>query len=289
MEKAQKNFYTIWCYVYCVLTTLLVASIVIEQGYVNKSMALIAIFAFFAGSIWLIVSVFRVVKAFILKSRRKKSVYQTVATIVVGLISIGLVSYVWWSYGSKSIDIHDTSYSYESAVANQEQQIQTYQNPEVIGVLKSVGPKIDYSELNLLYHDEDILPENSKSIYNNERVYGLYSEYNGSFGLTKFLSIRRGVDLYVVKSTVAHEFLHYAWYKDNLDSDTGLVQGLNNLFNDSQNLRSRMSDYISQNAVSPTEIFSIACTELPDGELQGIAAYCNKYIDTSTLMAQYNI
>lgn len=81
--------------------------------------------------------------------------------------------------------------------------------------------------------------------------------------------------------TFAHEYLHYVWFRDELEKDQRLVNELTSFYHRSSSLKIIMSEYPTK---APTEFFSYGCT---DWQSQSLTKYilqkCNQYIDRSKL------
>lgn len=95
----------------------------------------------------------------------------------------------------------------------------------------------------------------------------------------KAITVKRSSTRDTQKTMLAHEYLHYVWYRDDLEKDTRLTSELTNFYNNSSDLKERMAKYTPQ-MTKPTEFFSYGCTEWSDGYLTPyIVEQCNKYID----------
>lgn len=87
------------------------------------------------------------------------------------------------------------------------------------------------------------------------------------------------------KTILAHEYLHYVWYRDRLEEDRRLIGDLATFYSSSLDLQEIMSTYKTK---KPTEFFSYGCTEWSDRRLSSyILEKCNQYIDRSKLSMNY--
>lgn len=99
----------------------------------------------------------------------------------------------------------------------------------------------------------------------------------------KAITVKSGVPLSNQHVILAHEYLHYVWYRDKLDQDIKLVGELTTFYKNSHDLQFRMKDYTSD-MTKPTEFFSFGCTEFTNRHLTPyIVDKCNQYIDRSKL------
>ena len=151
----------------------------------------------------------------------------------------------------------------------------TYQNPVLLAILQEIQPKSGYNDLSLKWTDDPITDcgwVESAGCYVGE-------------GNSHTIYILNNSPEKTVKNTMAHEYLHYVWYKENLESKGNLVSLLENFYASSPTLRQRIDPYYTKdgNALEATEIFSYSCTEINDGSLGEIATWCNKYIDTQSV------
>lgn len=103
----------------------------------------------------------------------------------------------------------------------------------------------------------------------------------------KAITVKSGVPLSNQHVILAHEYLHYVWYRDKLDQDIKLVGELTTFYKNSHDLQFRMKDYTSD-MTKPTEFFSFGCTEFTNRHLTPyIVDKCNQYIDRSKLRMFY--
>lgn len=120
-------------------------------------------------------------------------------------------------------------------------------------------------------------------------VHGTYS--NGLYGDPDGRTIRvaRNLSDSAKRTTLAHEYLHYIWHNSAaLQNDMKLEQKLLNMYDITPWLRNRMSPYRSNQMVSRTELFSIACTEISDGNIDTyVRQQCDKWIHRSELEMRY--
>jgi len=106
---------------------------------------------------------------------------------------------------------------------------------------------------------------------------GQYDNYK------KAITVKSDTHLDDQHTTLAHEYLHYVWYRDKLDKDTRLVSELTTFYRSNHDLQFRMKDY-APDLTKPTEFFSFGCTEFTNRHLTPyIVDKCNQYIDRSKL------
>lgn len=91
---------------------------------------------------------------------------------------------------------------------------------------------------------------------------------------------------------MAHEYLHYIWFKHNLDKDRHLTSQLIAFYGNNPSFQQRINGqhnrYVDSGGLQPTEFFSYGCTEVSNAKLGPyIAAKCNEYINTDSLPALY--
>lgn len=90
-----------------------------------------------------------------------------------------------------------------------------------------------------------------------------------------------------IKETLAHEYLHFVWFEHEtlLSNDNQLQTELIKLFLNNNNFHNWIdANYIKKNKYHPSELFSIACTELKDDQLEPYTlSQCNKWVDRSKL------
>lgn len=153
------------------------------------------------------------------------------------------------------------------------------QDPEILQLLDQIGAEGDFANLNMRWSD-DMLTECKWA-----DAGGCYK----SDGTVHELVMRRDIDRSFMKVAAAHEFLHYMWYKNDLDKDTRLTSYLIDFYGKNPSFQRRITThYVDSGALKPSEFFSYGCTEVSDARLGTyIAAKCNEYIDTSKLPAMY--
>lgn len=233
------------------------------------------------GICWFFKAFTQFIIALIKKKRRKESFYSVlrVASIglMTGILSAGVLFYRLTEISARVPTVIRGS-DFSASGFNPSDSV--YHDPAVVGILNDINPRAGYSDLSVLFHDDSRLDINTRNTYIDSDARGIYDGHS--------ISVRRDIPVDQQKRTIAHEYLHYIWYKNNLDSNSDLVRKLNNILGNSYNLRIRMQPYFERSAVSPTEIFSIVCTELPDEQIAEVLQDCNKYIDTKTISAQYN-
>ena len=145
-----------------------------------------------------------------------------------------------------------------------------HKDPELIKLAKQAGIKQDltYEPVSMYYVD---------SYDDSVWTQGRYINYKKAITILK-----NSVDQF---TTISHEYLHYVWYRDNLESDKRLVDELTGFYRRSRELQDRMSSYQEK---EPTEFFSYGCTEWSDRYLTPyIVSQCNKYITRSVLRMTY--
>lgn len=145
-----------------------------------------------------------------------------------------------------------------------------HKDPELVKLAKQAGIKQDltYEPVSMYYVDS----------YDDS----LWTQ--GEFSLfQKAITLKRGAVFPF--TTISHEYLHYVWYRDNLESDKQLVDELTGFYRRSRELQDRMANYQEK---EPTEFFSYGCTEWSDRYLTPyIVSQCNKYITRSVLRMTY--
>ena len=145
-----------------------------------------------------------------------------------------------------------------------------HKDPELIKLAKQAGIKQDltYEPVSMYYVD---------SYDDSLWTQGRYINYKKAITILK-----NSVDQF---TTISHEYLHYVWYRDNLESDERLVDELTGFYHRSRELQDRMANYQEK---EPTEFFSYGCTEWSDRYLTPyIVSQCNKYITRSALRMTY--
>ncbi len=233
---------------------------------VNVWLLLLSLIAGFAAFIWSIVDAAKSEKKYL--GRR---IAFTLFIPVIGVFSLFASSYLFIG-GPAATDTVATATQQVNAVT---------QDAEIVAILKSVGAKGDYSDLNINWTTGDMTEACGWA-----QATGCYKG-NGS---TKTLTLRKGnYNAEQLKTIVAHEYLHYVWYKHSLDQDTKLTSLLIDFYAKNPPFQNRVSShYVDSGGLKPTEFFSYGCTEIQDQRLGSyIASKCNEYIDTSTLTAQY--
>lgn len=144
------------------------------------------------------------------------------------------------------------------------------QDPTILQTLKSVGAK-DYSTLSMSIHDGTVCGNDY---------------FEGCYGNSEII-MRKGHESN--KTIVAHEYLHYMWFKNQLDKDRQLVSDLISFYSKTPEFQNRIpKHYTDSGGLLPTELFSYACTEIQDSRLTPyIVQKCNEYIDRSTLQMKF--
>lgn len=208
------------------------------------------------------------------KGRRAKRVIFTITIPFYGFGAILLGSLLFTN------GLSQPATNADAAVGGQVQANSVVQDPEIVSLLKSVGAKGDFSDLELLWSDGDM-----------QKDCG-WAESEGCYkwqGDTHQLILKRSDDARWLKVSAAHEYLHYVWRKNDLESDQRLNSYLIDFYGKNPQFQNRITThYVDNAALNTTEFFSYGCTEVADVRLGGyIAGRCNEFIDTSTLAAMY--
>ncbi len=143
-----------------------------------------------------------------------------------------------------------------------------FKEPELLALTQSAGIRqpLDKEPVTIYYVDN----------------YTDFVWASGQYSFAKkAITVKRSARLEEQKTILAHEYLHYVWYRDDLEKDTRLTSELTNFYNNNPDLKERMAKYTPE-MTKPTEFFSYGCTEWSDGYLTPyIVEKCNKYIDRS--------
>jgi hypothetical protein len=150
--------------------------------------------------------------------------------------------------------------------------IRKFQEPKLLAIARSAGiiEPLNKEPVSVYYVDRytDLI-----------WAAGTYSDYKKAITVKAGGSDQRRI--------LAHEYLHYVWYRDSLESDSALVTELTSFYNRSPGLQDRMVNYDS-GMRRPTEFFSYVCTEWSDRWLTSyVLEKCNHYIDRSKLSKYY--
>lgn len=96
------------------------------------------------------------------------------------------------------------------------------------------------------------------------------------------LYIAPGLGATQERTTVAHEYLHVAYGK--APNQDAVIADLNALYANDAYMQQRMAAYVARGIFSPTELFSVYCTESSDSYLTAtVLRACNTLIDRSSL------
>ena len=110
------------------------------------------------------------------------------------------------------------------------------------------------------------------------------NEWRGEYG-NGFIIMKEGVREDRELATLAHEYLHYIWLEVMTEDKRVELSGkLEALYAQDKDMQKRMQVYKDRGLLSPTELFSIYCTESTDSYMLTIVDECNKYIDRSKLV-----
>lgn len=140
------------------------------------------------------------------------------------------------------------------------------QEPHLLQLLQSVGAT-RIEDLTLTYI--------------SEKKYDIQlGEYFGST-----IQVAQGLTIEQETRTLAHEYLHYVWYKVMTVNDRiELNDKLQVLLANDPAMQKRVEPYVKIDRLNNSELFSIYCTESTDSYMLSIVEDCNKYIDRSKLL-----
>lgn len=160
---------------------------------------------------------------------------------------------------------------------------QITQDPTLIATLQALGVKEEYEDLSLIVHAGDM--SRPCGLSNSLACYRKDPSGSSSITISK-----RAYQLNHA-TILAHEFLHYAWQKYDLEKDNVLTSHLIDLYAKQPGLQDQMSShYVESGGLNPDEIFSHACTTLNDQQLGGyIASKCSVFIDLSNTPSSHLI
>lgn len=159
------------------------------------------------------------------------------------------------------------------------------QDSKLLGYLEKAHPKISYKDVKISW-SKDV----SKYCGKGVDITGCYSqdEYTDGTVDNRAIHVEHKHPKKDLTRLLAHEYLHYVWYKKDLGSNQKLTSNLTKFYKENVPFQTRLSQYESAKKLKTTELFSYACTEIDDLRLGAyISKECNKYIDTSTLTALY--
>lgn len=151
------------------------------------------------------------------------------------------------------------------------------QDAELISILQSIGATGNYSNLNLSYHHGDMA-----SVCGSSNTLACYKR--DSQGIQS-ITVSRQPSNYQLKTILAHEYLHYGWHKNDLDKDSVLTSYLIDFYAKNPDFQNKIpGHYLNSGGLHAGEIFSYACTEMPEARLGGyLASKCNEFIDLPKL------
>lgn len=154
------------------------------------------------------------------------------------------------------------------------------QDPELLSELQYLEAAYDYHKLNLIYTD------NQAADCKWDLADGCY------YNFQKTIKIKRNNNKTALRTILAHEYLHYVWYENNLDADSRLVSDLIALYGRYPEFRQRIAGldghYQASGRLLPTELFSYGCTEISNAKLGSyIAEKCRQYININKLPALF--
>lgn len=154
------------------------------------------------------------------------------------------------------------------------------QDPELLSELQYLEATYDYHKLNLIYTD------NPAADCKWDLADGCY------FDFQKTIKMKRNNNKTALRTILAHEYLHYAWYENHLDTDSRLVSDLIVLYGRYPEFRQRIAGvdghYQASGGLLPTELFSYGCTEISDAKLGSyITEKCKQYININKLPALF--
>lgn len=151
----------------------------------------------------------------------------------------------------------------------------------LVGLLSKVA-KGDTSSMNVYYADigqeayatyhADVLAENNYLVTPSIRVSPAWDSHK--------YSTKESAEMV----SVAHEYLHHAYYGLDGATRARLDSELMSLYSSDIGMQKRMESYINMNTFRATELFSIYCTESSDQYMtEFVLEKCNKHIDRSVL------
>ncbi len=212
-----------------------------------------------------------------------KGVLKFIGTLLIPILGLGTLSFGFNVFGDDA-----NSNAVQSSTTPQNGPVT--QEPTAKSILESVGAKVPYDDLSLVWSD-DIQKACGGGNSSSTDTAGCYlsDKYSDGTEINKRITLKTPYDGAQIKTNVAHEFLHYAWYKYNLDAEQELNDNLYKIYQANPPLQQRLDTYTDVSGKKQaTELFSYGCTEMSDAELGPyVAAACNRYIDTRTLPARY--
>lgn len=195
-----------------------------------------------------------------------------IAVIITALMGLWL-KYEYDATFAKSVETQENRSSKELSQ-------EVVQEQEIAERLRLLGAKYDLSGLNLIW------TTNPVKDCGWHLSGGCYSHHN------KTIKMNRGVRSEVFNTVLAHEYLHYVWFSENLDSDSRLTSELIALYGRYPEFQQRIDGnhghYKQSGTLQPTEFFSYGCTEISNAKLGAyISEKCKQYIDTDKLPALF--
>lgn len=189
----------------------------------------------------------------------KRTIIVSISILLVGLIGVYCTSIFFDSLKSTPVPV---ALDVEVVVKKES----PVQEPHLRQLLQSVGAT-QLEDLTLVYLDE--------------KKYDIQlGEYNGTT-----VEVAQGLTPDKELRTVAHEYLHYVWYKImTTDKRIELNGKLQTLLANDAGMQKRVAPYVKIDRLNNSELFSIYCTESTDSYMLSIVDECNKYIDRSKLV-----
>ncbi len=219
-----------------------------------------------------------------------------IAIGIVLLIFAGLAAYVvssgtlarWLgnTVATDTVDVTTTLPSQNYDDLESQNRKEPKHDPKILASLDRIGyTQRDLSNLDLVVASEATVQEVCGWEEAGGCLYGDISET--SYDLEYYY------ELYVIDTLtdeefdlfVAHEYLHYVWFTEELERNRELVDALYELYWTDPWIQERIVAHYTQDKNDiATEIFSYGCTEL-DSETLGsfLSNECNRYINTAAL------
>ena len=147
-----------------------------------------------------------------------------------------------------------------------EHPVTYYQYPELAAVMRSLG--LDYSHLNLVHYHSPGLSSAAIASFSPPATF--YVDENAS-----------GKQLAV---SLSHEYIHYVQMITSPAEAQSYYAYIHNVYDNNAQLYNRMSGYRTRDCTIgcsslDSELEAVACTELPDANLQpAFIAFCNRYL-----------
>lgn len=232
----------------------------------------IIVTAFAVGIFGFVVSIMKCVRA----DKGKQRILKIAGTVAIPFLGatvfLGSIALQLPEYAEPSTSHDQTHTVLQTSQAKQE--------PEILSALQSVEAKYNYSKLNLVWTD------NPEADCGSADARGCYNDHRKTIKISKYL------DRNVLRSVVAHEYLHYVWYSEKLDDNNRLTSELIALYAKYPAFQKRVDGdhgyYRTSGGLLPTEFFSYGCTEISGAKLgEYILTECNRYINTNLLPTQF--